>query len=196
VRLALAAFVILAMSGCTLDREGVLDWVPDYEDAGQDQVPLAIDAVQDTVKPHDASAGEVHVPDAPIDHPLPHFDASDASDAPAVQLPCSVPPGPCVAALPVDWALVAFAPALASACPASFQSQDLFFAPVAQAGACDCSCSISQHPRCDVGSLQRYVSSDSSCSNTGIVLTVNGPGCTAWPPSSALLGHSMSIPLG
>lgn len=135
----------------------------------------------------------------------PSNDASVETAADVVGLPdvqkeaappqaCSIDAGACVAALPPGWELVAFDPSNENACPSNYGSASIVWNVITSPGVCDCGCTVTKPPACDVGSLQRYVSSDTSCGTTGVSLAVNGPGCTAYP-STTLLSHSKSSPL-
>ncbi|HEY2368450.1 MAG TPA: hypothetical protein VGH87_18765 [Polyangiaceae bacterium] len=109
--------------------------------------------------------------------------------------PCSVDAGACVANLPPGWELVAFDPSNQNACPSNFTSAPVVSSVSPDASACGCGCTVTKTPACDVGSLVRYVSNDNTCSMTGVTLSVNGGGCTAYPPSNALSASAKSSPL-
>lgn len=122
--------------------------------------------------------------------------APDVKDEPAPPLPCTVAPGACVSALAPGWSLAAFDPTAETACPSNFIDTSAVYEPQAQAGACDCGCAVTGAPACDLGLLQRMVSNDTSCSQTGSLLTVTGPGCTGWPINASTLdAYSKSTPL-
>jgi hypothetical protein len=106
---------------------------------------------------------------------------------------CSLDAGACVASLPAGWDLVAYDPANEGVCPSNYTSAPVVANVAEQPGACDCGCTVTKAPACDVGTLQRFVSSDTTCSTTGVSLNVNGPACTAYP-STVLLSHSKSSP--
>jgi hypothetical protein len=121
-------------------------------------------------------------------------DVQDAQKEAGPPQSCSVDAGACVAGLPSGWDLVAFDPSNENACPSNYTSAPVVWNVVPTGAACDCGCTVTNPPACDVGTLQRYVSSDTSCGTTGVSLAVNGPGCTAYP-STTLLSHSKSSPL-
>ena len=92
---------------------------------------------------------------------------------------CRTPPGACVNGLPSGWKLVAFANSRNLACPAGLEQKEVVTAPVAGAGACDCSCTLDATPSCHKGAMRTAYSTDDSCDKTGASVNVNGTGCTA-----------------
>jgi len=122
-------------------------------------------------------------------------DSPDAQKEAAPPQACSVDTGACVASLPPGWELVAFDPSNESACPSNYASATVVWNVTTPDGTCDCGCTVTKPPVCDVGSLQRYTSTDTSCGTTGVLLNVNGSGCTAYPPSNSLSAYAKSSPL-
>ncbi len=110
---------------------------------------------------------------------------------------CTIAPGTCVNALPTGWSLTTYSGSRTAACGTSYSSTDVVSDPDAGAGACSCSCTVNTPPVCDHGSLTRMISADNSCGTTGVTLTVNGAGCTAWASDSSgpLLANSKASPL-
>ena len=172
---------VFLLSACSLDEGG---------GAAPDASPIVPDASTD------ATSDDAPVqPDAP-----PVFDAPPAFDAPA-DSPVDAPPtcaatGACTTALPAGWTPMAVPTNASTACPSGFAATDRLAQVTAVAGACDCGCNVTTDPVCDVGSMQRFVSNDSSCGTTGVLLTINGGGCTAGPAAGPVSDHGKSTPLG
>ena len=108
---------------------------------------------------------------------------------------CSLDAGACVASVPAGWDLVAFDPSNENACPSNYVSAPVVMNVLAQPNACDCGCTVATSPACDVGSLQRYISADTSCSQTGQLFAVNGGGCNVLQTTGGLSAYSKSTPL-
>jgi hypothetical protein len=124
--------------------------------------------------------------------------AENAVDAPAESAPpqaCSLDAGACVATLPAGWDLVAFDPSSENTCPSNYTSAPVVWNVSANPSACDCGCTVNKTPACDVGAVQRFVSTDNSCSMSGVTLNVNGAGCMAYPQSNTLSAYAKSTPL-
>lgn len=120
----------------------------------------------------------------------------DVIDEPGPPEPCTLAPGACVAALAAGWTITAFDPTAEATCPSNFIESPLVYDPQPQAGACDCGCSVTQQPACNLGLLPRMVSNDTSCGMTGVTLTVAGSGCNGWPPNTTSLdAYAQSSPL-
>ncbi len=142
-----------------------------------------------------SESGLLSVADAGVDAAnVPDAFVADVQHEAAPPQACTVDAGACVASLPSGWDLVAFDPSNENACPSNYAAATVVSNLIALPGACDCGCTVTNAPACDVGTLQRYVSDDTSCSTTGVSLNVNGAGCTAYP-STTLLAHSKSAPL-
>ncbi len=163
-----------------------------------------------------AASSDPGAPDSMVDAGLPDspeleagFDAPVEAPADAlvdavvdalVDAPSDAPPscqssGACTQALPAGWSPVAVPSNPATACSAGFAPSDLLAQVTASAGACECACNVTKSPACDVGSIQRYISSDASCGTAGVLLSVNGSGCTANAPIS-LSAYAKGAPLG
>ena len=142
-------------------------------------------------QPNDASvetaADVVGSPDAPVD-------VQKEAGPPQA---CSVDAGACVANLPSGWELVAVDPSNQSACPSNYTSAPVVVNVAPGAGACDCGCTVSTQPACDVGNLARFISADNSCNQTGNTFTASGPGCTLLTQGQIgpLSAYSKSSPL-
>lgn len=171
--------VALLLSACSLEEQGAA-----LADGG------AADALPD------AGWVDAPLPDAAVDATADAADAADAAaDAPSDAPPTCQSTGACTAALPPGWSPVAVPGDPATACSAGLSPSDLLAKVSAAAGACDCGCSVTKSPTCDVGTIQRYISNDASCGNTGVVLTVNGAGCTAISPIT-LSAYAKGAPPG
>jgi hypothetical protein len=81
-----------------------------------------------------------------------------------------------------------------TACPSGFAVTDRLAQVTAVAGACDCGCNVTKDPVCDVGTMQRFVSNDSSCASAGVALAINGGGCTGFGPIT-ISDHGKGAPL-
>jgi hypothetical protein len=132
--------------------------------------------------------------DASVDNVVDSADEQPQKEAGPPQA-CSVDAGSCVASLPSGWALVAFDPSNENACPSNFASANVVMNVLAEPTACDCGCNVTTNPACDVGSLQRYISADTSCSQTGQVFAVNGGGCNVLQTTGGLSAYSKSSAL-
>ena len=137
-----------------------------------DVTPPPLDAPADS--PDEAAV------DAAVDAQI---DAAVAApvDAP-VDAPSCASTGPCTQALPAGWSPMAVPANPSTACPGGFNAADLLAQVTANAGACDCGCSVTKNPVCNVGSMQRYISNDASCGSLGVLLSINGAGCTPFGP--------------
>lgn len=108
---------------------------------------------------------------------------------------CSVEAGACVANLPSGWELVAFDPANENPCPSNYTSAHVVWNVSTNPDSCDCGCNVQTPPACDVGTLQRYVSNDTTCNQTGVAFAVNGPGCNVLQQTGGLSAYSKSTAL-
>jgi len=133
--------------------------------------------------------------DGAIEASAPDAFAPDVVEEPGPPAPCSVAPGACIGALPTGWNVVAFDPNAEAACPSNFIEATEIYDATPDPNDCSCSCNVTSDPICNVGAMQRYVSSDASCNMSGVILTMTGSGCTSWPPSTSLDAYSKSSPL-
>ncbi len=167
-----AGFVVLAMTAaCGLDESGLMPFAGPVPEAGAD-----------VAAPNDG---------APVD-----ATPQETGQESGPPQPCSTPPGACVAAVPNGWTLVAFDATGAATCPANYVGAATISEPQAGSGACDCSCAVTSSPTCESGTLQRYISTDQSCNQTGVTFNVNGAGCNALGNTGPLSSYSKSTALG
>ena len=167
-----AGFVVLAMTAaCGLDESGLMPFGGPLPEAGADV------AAPNDGAPADATPQETGHESGPPQ-------------------PCSTPPGACVAAVPNDWTLVAFDATGAATCPGNYVGAATVSEPQAGSGACDCSCAVTSSPTCESGTLQRYISTDQSCNQTGVTFNVNGSGCNVLGNTGPLSSYSKSAALG
>jgi hypothetical protein len=159
---------------------GLISGLGDLELEGTD---AGADAGADTAVP-DTSVKDVVTPpsDAPSDTPL---------DTPAG---CTAS-GACTQSLPFGWTPVAVPGDATDACPNGYSSSDRISQVTAGFGACDCSCTVTKDPACDVGLVARHVSSDSTCSLATSSLSVNGSGCTPLVNPTIVISHAKNDPL-
>lgn len=134
-------FLLVCCVGCSLD-EGGLGHAPDTE-AGTPDVSVDVTA--------DVAASDA---------------GSDAVEEAGPPLPCSTDSGACAAAIPSGWALTAFAPNRTVSCPANFTATDVVAAPVAQQGACTCSCAVASPPSCALGMVTLKYATNNQCGTT------------------------------
>ena len=122
----------------------------------------------------EGGAGEAAAPDvAAADVRL------DTLDEPAPPLPCTSDSGACTAALSAGWTPTAFEANRTATCPANFTSADVVAAPLAQKGACRCSCTIATPPSCAVGTLTAKYANNNQCGISAPVYTLATEGqCT------------------
>lgn len=174
---------VALLSACSLDEGGGV--VP-----GGDASPFdaSTDTSQDAPLPTDVTPPDDAPSDGPDDAP------TDAPvDAPPDGSTCAAT-GACTQALPGGWSAVAVPTNPSTACPGGSSATDLLAQVTPVAGACDCGCSVTKSPVCNVGTIQRYISSDASCSTNGVLLAVNGGGCTASSPG-AVASHAKGAPI-
>lgn len=110
--------------------------------------------------------------------------------------PCQTMPGACVQSLPAGWALAAFEENRNDPCPALYETHDVVASPTAMAGACSCKCAFgSPQPTCTKGQLATFFGGNNKCDQTGLVLDVNGSGCTSLGGSGNLDNVFSATPL-
>lgn len=183
--MSLASLVL----GCSLNAAGTATAA--FEGGAVEDVRSTKDAraQPEAGAPHEASTSRDASTDT-TERDAAHDSGKDvrAADVSALDSPppaCSVAPGSCVAALPAGWGLVVFEASHAAPCPSPLVAVDVESAPTPSAAACGCSCDVTTPPVCNDGNLARMVSNDTSCSQTGVVLAVDGPGCTPFPAGSS-----------
>jgi len=103
-------------------------------------------------------------------------DPSDVADVGVPDVPASCKDtGPCTQSIPQGWVLGSVPQNPADLCPVGFATKDYLAQVTAQAGACDCGCTVTKDPACDQGTVSLTYASDSSCSLQSVSLTF--PGC-------------------
>ncbi len=106
--------------------------------------------------------------------------------------PCSVAPGACVAAIPLNWSLVTYQASQATACAAPFTQADVVSNPVPGSGACGCGCTVNTAPVCDQGTLAFSISNGGNdmCKSDGATVTVAGAACQHFANGIGLADHT------
>jgi hypothetical protein len=153
------------------------------EGGGTDEAsaPPSVDAAGGGEMANDAAEGAA----APVDlgdasHPGVSGDsnadaaipgASDAADAGATTAEAGPP---CTDGIPTGWSLVILDLGSA-ACPTDFTSHDVSGPPVVGAGACACTCAVTEEGACTEGTLT--VMDGPTCARSYFTATVSGPGC-------------------
>jgi hypothetical protein len=160
------AVLLVCCAGCSLDEGGS---------------PLASNP--------EAGAPDVFVDDVTTNDVTSNDVGTDVVEEPGPPLACTTDSGACSGTVPVGWALTAFAPNRATACPGNFTSADVVAAPSLQAGACTCSCAIQSQPSCEIGIVKTAWSNDSACGNPWTSHTIATAGqCMDYGMGSFQLG--------
>lgn len=102
--------------------------------------------------------------------------------------------GPCTNALPPGFVPILVADTESVDCPAGTTEKDYQRDPVVGAGACDCACTVTTLPTCDMGSLHRDAALDSSCAISGFTIA-NPTGCMDRGTSIILGSYGKVAPL-
>lgn len=94
----------------------------------------------------------------------------------------------CVGSIPTGWSIV-LREGSRAACPAGYGSHDTLEDPQAMNGACTCTCTLSQHPTCENGTLQgSYGTGGPPCSTPTLGLGVSGGTCAQLQPGGPTPG--------
>jgi hypothetical protein len=159
---------MLLVTACSLD-EGGLAGSP--VDAAAALDASGADGGGDA-DPSDIGVADIGVPDVP----------ADCKDT-----------GPCTQSIPQGWVLGAAPTNPADVCPVGFATKDYLAQVTAQAGACDCGCTVTKDPVCDQGTVSLTYANDSSCSLQSVSLTF--PGCKYMAGTYSLANYVKSARL-
>lgn len=124
--------------------------MPTFSDSGTNDVTTNVEASVDA-----SSDGTVTI-DTGV----------DAIEEPGPPLPCSTDASVCQGAIPTGWTLTMFSPNRNTACPSNSTTADIVENPIANAGACPCSCVIGTQPSCVLGSMTGKYGGDANCNST------------------------------
>jgi hypothetical protein len=172
VAITAAAWAAWAVAGCFPDPLGLAPSTLDESDSGNDATSAGgNDAF---AAGNDAFAGDARGDaggDARADA------AGDAGAEASAALPCTTPPGACVASVPAGWTIALLGSGNVAPCPQGFAAADGTLPPQATGPACACSCTLSTPPVCDHGTLQLFFGTAATNCSLPESVTVNG--CTA-----------------
>lgn len=92
---------------------------------------------------------------------------------------CGADSGACTGALAAGWTPVAFAASPTEVCPSNFIASELVFNPLAQVGACACSCNLTTQPACGLGAVSLAYGNSIGCGSGNLNYNVSVDGqCT------------------
>ncbi len=175
-----AGALALGVAGCGLSKDG-LDradaTIPDDAAAGEPPPPDDGGGV----RADDAPSAEAAAMDATENGPSP----DDAG-----------PAGPCVAAVPAGWTIVAYEGARAS-CPAGFGgAHDEYSGGTTTPAACPCTCQITTAPDCTTGTESTsFGVAGATCPAAGASFPVKGATCTPLPQPGSLAQNFAAEPV-
>ncbi len=185
---------------------------PDAQDVGLDATSTndsvgPVDGVSADATTDSAGGGAVDATNRSEDQIVPGADA-DAADARSPQDGSVTPsgeggpdggPDAACPAPPTGWTFALLEDvADGGACPAGWTVQDGFTQPTFGVGACQCSCTVTQAPDCNAGTLSpRMGGTNTTCTQPWFSVAVQGTACSpiTGGPTSTLPGNVATSPL-
>lgn len=146
----------------------------------------------------DAGAPDAFSPDVGAADVTPADVTTDPIEEPSPPVACTGDASVCTGAVPPGWAVTAFAPNRATACPVNFTTNEVVANPLASAGACTCSCSVTTQPSCALGAVKLTYSGDNKCGTAGSTYNLATAGaCTDFNAGTfTLISHHQYTKLG